>query len=140
MVIKETLRVIPTLPYIFRECHADVKVSRDLIIPAGVHVVVNILHLSKNPDVWGEDYMAFNPDRFLPERMKTMNTASFIPFSFGPRNCIGSKYAMMAVKVAIITVLRRFKVKTSLTMDSLAFTIDLMMLLKNKHMVSLEHR
>ena len=46
-------------------------------------------------DLWDEP-KAFNPDRFLIEKTKQRNPFSFIPFSGGPRNCIGKLISIIS--------------------------------------------
>lgn len=57
-----------------------------------------------------------NPEEFIPERFniersaETQNPFSYIPFSAGPRNCIGQKFATYELKSIISKILRNFEV------------------------------
>ncbi|XP_063914280.1 cytochrome P450 4C1-like [Zophobas morio] len=109
-VIKETLRLCPAVPFILR--YADEDINCDpYVFPAGSNMYIPIIHLHKDPDVWPEPEK-FDPDRFLPDEVAKRHRCSYIPFSFGARNCIGVKYAMMSITVILATILRRFKVHT----------------------------
>ena len=58
------------------------------VFPAGSNMYIPIIHLHKDPDVWPEPEK-FDPDRFLPDEVAKRHRCSYIPFSFGARNCIG---------------------------------------------------
>lgn len=58
-------------------------------MPKGSSAVLGIIHTHRDPELWEEPLM-FNPDRFLPENVAKRHPYSYIPFSAGPRNCIGN--------------------------------------------------
>lgn len=44
--------------------------------------------LHHNKDIYPEP-LEWNPDNFSPEKVATRHKSSFLPFSTGPRGCIG---------------------------------------------------
>ena len=96
------------------------------VFPAGSNVVVPTVLLHRDPDVWPEPEK-FDPDRFLPDEVAKRHRCSYIPFSFGTRNCIGLylsvmvfflifvlglKYGMMSVKLMVAMIVRSLKVRS----------------------------
>ncbi|GIY42944.1 cytochrome P450 4V2 [Caerostris extrusa] len=75
----------------------------------GSMCIIFPLMLHRDPDVFPEPEK-FKPERFFLENSKGRHPYAYIPFSAGPRNCIGQKYAMMEVKVVIANILRRFRI------------------------------
>lgn len=79
-------------------------------------MTIPISAVGKNP-LFFDDPEAFKPERFLDEQtMEKRNAFSYIPFSAGPRNCIGQKFAMYEIKCIVSKILRNFEV--SLTDES----------------------
>ncbi|XP_047354947.1 cytochrome P450 4C1-like [Vespa velutina] len=81
--------------------------NKNYIIPAGSICNVNIYSLHRNPNIW-KNPDVFDADRFLVENTKGRNPYSFIPFSAGPRNCIGQKFAMLELKLMVAYILHNF--------------------------------
>ncbi|RZF47064.1 hypothetical protein LSTR_LSTR011801 [Laodelphax striatellus] len=106
----ETLRLFPPVPLISRQLEEEMKLSScDVVIPKNTTVVVATYRTHRRDDIYpNPDY--FDPDNFLPERSANRHYYSFIPFSAGPRSCVGRKYAMLKLKVILATVLRYYKV------------------------------
>ncbi|XP_046978597.1 cytochrome P450 4c3-like [Vanessa cardui] len=104
-VIKESIRVIPTVTKIGRQLQNDLRFKDGRVAPAGSSVLVFYEAAYKNPTVFPEPEK-FNPDRFLD----SMHTFAFVPFSAGPRNCIGFRFAWVAMKATISNILKRYEV------------------------------
>lgn len=139
-VIKETLRIAPVGPVIFRETRKDFEIEPGLVIPKGVVFILHIYCLHRSKKWWGPNAEEFNPDNFLPERVAERHPATFIPFSFGKRNCIGIRYAMLSMKVILLRLLQNYKFTTHLKYSELRFKSTLTLQLIGKHLVQIERR
>jgi len=79
-------------------------------IPAGTNIGISPLYLGRREELFSE------PNSFKPERFDVVTTAeklnpyAYIPFSAGPRNCIGQKFAMLEIKAIVANVLRHYEV------------------------------
>nr|QST15029.1 CYP4BY5 protein [Diaphanosoma celebensis] len=104
---KETLRLYPSVPGILRNLTEDVNIGK-YTIPAGASVALMIYGMHHHPDIYPEPE-EYKPERFLPENCVGRHPYAFIPFSAGPRNCIGQKYGMIEIKVVLSTLLRHFR-------------------------------
>ncbi|XP_021041529.1 cytochrome P450 4F6-like isoform X3 [Mus caroli] len=109
MCIKESLRLHPPVTVISRCCTQDVVLPDGRVIPKGTDCVISIFGVHHNPEVW-PDPEVYDPFRFDPENPQKRSPLAFIPFSAGPRNCIGQTFAMSEMKVALALTLLRFRV------------------------------
>ncbi|XP_029155197.1 cytochrome P450 4g15-like [Nylanderia fulva] len=126
-VIKETLRIFPTIPLFSRQLTEDLEME-EFILPKGANVVIELLTLHRNEKFWSKP-LVFDPDSFLPQNIGTSYQHYYMPFSMGPRNCIGMQYAIMSMKVILATLIRTFifKVEKSIQIDKIKLTVDLIL-------------
>lgn len=110
LCIKEGLRLYSPVHVIQRETSEELKIE-NYTIPKGTNIVVSLFNLHHNPAVWGESWDEYKPDRFIPENMQYMDSFAFVPFSGGPRNCIGQQFAMMEMKIVIARIIHRYQVE-----------------------------
>uniref|UniRef100_A0A8C5YAY4 Cytochrome P450 3A n=1 Tax=Microcebus murinus TaxID=30608 RepID=A0A8C5YAY4_MICMU len=109
MVVNETLRLFPFPGRLERVCKKDVEIN-GVFIPKGVLVMIPTYVLHRDSKYWTE------PEKFYPERFSRKNKDSidpyiYLPFGSGPRNCIGMRFALMNVKLAVVKVMQNFSFK-----------------------------
>ncbi|XP_054081315.1 uncharacterized protein LOC105220553 [Zeugodacus cucurbitae] len=122
MFIAETLRLAPPIPYIGRQASQDTELCPGVTIPKGMQVVIPIYELHRRKEIWGPDATRFNPDNFLPENIAKRHLYSYIPFSKGPRNCIGFRYAEISLRIILIHAVRNFKFSTNFKYEDIVHT------------------
>ncbi|XP_022170397.1 cytochrome P450 4C1-like [Myzus persicae] len=106
-VIKESLRLYPSVPGITRELQTPLQL-KNYIIPPMTTIAVYPFILHRNEDIY-PNAEEFIPERFLDEENKAKFQFGYLPFSAGARNCIGQKYAMNQMKIVVSTILRNAK-------------------------------
>uniref|UniRef100_A0A2A4IT41 Cytochrome P450 n=1 Tax=Heliothis virescens TaxID=7102 RepID=A0A2A4IT41_HELVI len=121
-VIRESLRLYPSAPMLLRRVDEDVLLPSGVTLPQGSGVMLSVFAAHRNPRYWGEDAELFRPERFIDEPLQ--HPAAFLAFSYGPRNCIGYRFAMMSMKTVLATLLRQYKI-LPISKEDLGKPIDL---------------
>jgi len=106
-VIKESQRLCPAAPHVNRECCEDYDLN-GIHIPAGTEIMIPIYVLHHDPDAW-QNPEKFDPERFRGPAKDARHAFQFLPFGAGPRNCIGMRFALMEVKIALVRILMKYK-------------------------------
>ncbi|XP_053685845.1 probable cytochrome P450 9f2 [Sabethes cyaneus] len=113
MVMSETLRKWPN-PMVDRYCVKDYTLDTGdglkFTIDQGTAVWFPIHGIHFDPKYFP------NPDKFDPERFNetnrgNINMAAYLPFGVGPRNCIGSRLALMEIKAIMYQLLLNFRIE-----------------------------
>lgn len=113
MILQEVLRLYPSAPLTTRTPTKTMKLG-NITLPVGVDLMLLIGLLHLDPDTWGHDANEFKPERFSDGISNaTQNQFSFLPFSTGPRVCIGQQLAMIEAKMALAMILQRFSFELS---------------------------
>ncbi|XP_075157456.1 cytochrome P450 4d2-like isoform X2 [Haematobia irritans] len=108
-VIKETLRLYPSVPAVGREILEDVVLG-GIKIPSQTNIILSFSVIMRDPEYF-PDPDAFKPERFFNDGEPGASISPFLftPFSAGPRNCIGQRFAMLEMKSAISKMLRYYE-------------------------------
>ncbi|KAL8597011.1 hypothetical protein ACOMHN_050110 [Nucella lapillus] len=103
--IHETLRMHPPATTITRLASETVTI-KGLTIPKGFGVMIPCAEVMMDPEYF-PDPQRFDPDRFSDKA--SVDPISFLPFGFGPRACVGTRLAMLEIKIAMVHVLRKLQ-------------------------------
>ncbi|XP_044730922.1 cytochrome P450 4C1-like isoform X2 [Chrysoperla carnea] len=124
--IKESLRLYPPVPMIGRLIEEDIVLKKNYVIPAGIYVGIMLYDLHRNPKFW-KNPNKFDPDRFSPDNCVNRHPFAYIPFSAGPRNCIGQRFAMLEMKSFTSKLIREFILEPVDTPDSIILRADMVL-------------
>ncbi|NXU29495.1 CP3AD protein, partial [Thalassarche chlororhynchos] len=110
MTVSETLRLFPLGGRLERTCKKDIEIN-GVTIPRGSIVMIPLRILHHNPEYWPNPE-EFRPERFSKENKEAIDPYTYLPFGAGPRNCIGMRFALLTLKVAITILLQHFTFQT----------------------------
>ncbi|CAK4091250.1 unnamed protein product [Aphanomyces euteiches] len=121
-VIQETMRINAIAPgTIDRVAEADDHVPMSdgstVFIPKGTMISTNIAAMHRNPKYW-QDPESFIPNRFIEDssewnadlalRGGKPHAFHYMPFSFGNKNCIGQRFAMVEMQIIVATLVSKY--------------------------------
>lgn len=105
-VLSEALRLWPTVPIVIRAAKEDTHVG-DYRAPSGQAFGLFLTAVHRDPAVW-PDPTRFDPDRFLPEAVRSRPAAAYKPFGVGKRACTGRHFAMIEAMLCLAVLARDF--------------------------------
>lgn len=106
-VISETLRLYPPAYATARYCNEE-DIVDGYPVKAKTPVTLSQYFLHRHPDFWPNPE-TFDPGRFTPENSEGRHKFAYLPFSAGPRVCIGNNFALTEITLALAMILREWK-------------------------------
>jgi len=109
MIFDEALRLYPPAHTIARTALGEDHLGGVRIRP-GAAIFISIYVTHRNPTLWPEPDR-FDPDRFAPEAVAGRHRFAYLPFSGGPRICIGNSFAVAEAQVILATIAQRHRLR-----------------------------
>ena len=106
--LQESMRFYPPIPMLPRTALADDTLG-GYHIPKGTILLLFYHGLHHNAEYW-PDPEIFDPERFSPTRTESQHRFAYLPFSAGPRKCIGNEFAMMEGTLVLAMLLQRYRI------------------------------
>ncbi|XP_014487700.1 PREDICTED: cytochrome P450 4g15-like [Dinoponera quadriceps] len=137
-VILETLRLFPTIPIYARKLNKNVRIG-NYVLPKDATIATSpfIVHRAEK---YYPNPLVFNPDNFLPDKMQQRNPYAYIPFSAGPRSCVGRKYAMLEMKILLSTILRKYRITSDVAYQEFPLLAEIALKRSDEFNIKIELR
>jgi len=142
--IKEAQRLYPPVPFYGRHISQPLDIGKERkeskklefinfgdgssgkMIPAGTSVIVDTYTLHRDPQQFSNPN-EFIPERFLPGNAADIHPFAYLPFSAGPRNCIGQRLATINSKVMLASILKAYKIRSVDPVDKLTLSAEIVL-------------
>lgn len=106
-VLDEVLRLHSVAWVVPRQVAKD-DVIDGVPVPGGSTVIISPWLTHRLPELW-PDPGVFDPDRFLPENVRSRHRFAYLPFGAGPHMCLGSNFFMVEALLIVTAMLQRFR-------------------------------
>ncbi|XP_015115130.1 cytochrome P450 4C1 [Diachasma alloeum] len=136
MVIRETIRLFPVGPALPRKTTDEIKLST-CTLPKNCSVMMLPFAVHRDPKYWNEPDK-FIPERFTPENSKDRHPYAYVPFSGGPRSCLGPRYAMIVLKIMVAHLLRSYELTTTMNLENLQLVTHISTRSMDGHNISIK--
>lgn len=110
-VVKEVLRLHPTVPLLIpHRADSSCEIGK-FVIPKHTQVIVNMWAIGRDPGIWNEP-LKFTPERFMDGEMKSVDykgqNFELIPFGAGRRICVGLPLASRMIHLLLASLIHSF--------------------------------
>lgn len=103
-ILEETMRLYPPVWRFTRRAIQDDSIA-GYHVPAGTDLVISPYITHRHPAHWKE-VERFDPERFDADRCRERHRVAYLPFSAGPRRCIGDGFALLEMQIHLCTIAR----------------------------------
>ena len=110
-VIDEALRLYPPGWLMTRKALRDDQLG-DYFVPAGTEIYISPYLIQRHPALWDAPDR-FNPDRFDAGQPLDRHALAMLPFSAGPRKCIGETFARIEMQIHVMTIAKQLRLRRS---------------------------
>src|SRR5438105_2415220 len=108
-VLEETLRLYPALWLMTRRALRDDEIG-GYFVPAGTEIYISPYFIQRHPNLW-ENPDRFDPERFAPGDKEKRRRMMLLPFSVGPRSCIGEYFSRLEMQLHLMMVGKRLRLR-----------------------------
>ena len=136
-VVEEALRYYPPV-WLFTRKSIEDDVIGDYFIPAGSDIFISPYYLHRNSKFW-PDAETYDPERFSEHAIKQQHKQAYVPFSAGPRRCIGDFFATVEMQMHVGLMARHFRLE-NVSEQALELEPEINMRSKHAIMMKLKKR
>lgn len=141
--IRESLRLNPVIPLNAKEANRDVTMCDGTFLRKGTRVYIPSYALGRMKNVWGDDAAEYKPERWIEldptsgkPQLRHFSAFQFPAFHAGPRICLGMRFALTEIKIALAFLLSKFHFETERDPSSFSYDIALSLAVKEPLMVT----
>jgi len=106
-IIEEALRLYPPGWLMTRRALKDDYLG-NYFVAAGTEIYISTYHIQRNSELW-DAADCFCPDRFGADFSQERHLPAMLPFSIGPRNCIGEIFARLEMQIHLVMIARQLR-------------------------------
>jgi len=107
-LIKESLRMNPPVTNLLGRHVSKDTTLNNIFLPANTTINMDLTSMGYDPNIW-ENPQIVKPERWYNENLTKEQRSAWMPFSFGPRICIGMNFSLLEQKIFLVKILKRFK-------------------------------